>query len=119
MRKLTSGKVALSKLRKLANANPNRIVSCCRYVEDGCPMCIVGNILMNDYGVPADFFRRRDVNEHSSNNTANIRSLAPVLKELGYVDISNGALVVLREAQSVQDTNHPWSQAVERASKYV
>lgn len=91
---------AVALVMKYAEAEPDKVVVC-QYVNfednEACtlkPECIIGHILINDLGVPADRLRR---------NTDRIGySVCTELAEVG-VELTPGALTIFDTAQSIQD----------------
>lgn len=97
--------------RKYANAEPDKVVAC-KYVNDNKPECIVGNILINDLGVPISLFTANN----DFNNGVAINSFGDGVAELP--KFSKRALRYLTELQAKQDLpTKTWGEALEHAEK--
>jgi hypothetical protein len=83
----------------------------CRYVIDGQPACIVGDILINDVGLDPQILETDELNSSSSD------LVLDVLTEQGLIDIKDDALTMLSVAQDMQDRHEPWGAAVEEAKQ--
>ena len=104
----------ISRIRKLADEHPDRVVGCDYFNEDGTPCCIVGNVISELGAVPGPSrgevvspTGERVVGEGKSASSINWNVVGvenPTSKQIDWV-IS---------VQETQDERNTWSVAVDR-----
>lgn len=105
----------VGEIRRLAGENPDYVYpdAYCRYVKEGEGSCLVGQALIN-LGVPVNWFldHSSDYNDLRNAGTfSEIRDLVPGLK------VSDLVTDWVDTAQSSQDDQTPWAEAVEGADQ--
>ena len=89
----------------------------CRYVIDGEPACLVGEVLVG-LGTPIGAFAMMSPGERSGDiNTVRIGAASRVLESGGLVEFSIDALNLLAAAQDFQDHGQTWGEALDAAVK--
>lgn len=105
-------------------AGDGHVQDYCAYAEkdvDGrlVPGCIVGRVL-HKAGVPVEVLAEMDNSARTENKARDTEFDTLVMSE-EYSDaftINTDAMIMLREAQRVQDCRKPWGEAAQQAREY-
>ena len=105
-------------------AGPYHVQDECVYADEDAqgnlvPGCIVGRVL-HKAGVPVEVLAEMDNSARTENKARDTEFDTIVLSE-EYSDaftINTDAMIMLREAQRVQDCREPWGRAAQRARDY-
>lgn len=105
-------------------AGPHHVQRECMYAEQDdegnlVPGCIVGRVL-HKAGVPVEVLAEMDESARTEDKARDTEFDTIVLSEEYSAEftINTDAMVMLREAQRVQDCIKPWGQAARRAREY-
>lgn len=105
-------------------AGPYHVQDYCVYADEDAqgnlvPGCIVGRVL-HKAGVPVEVLAEMDSSARTENKARDTEFDTIVLSE-EYSDaftINTDAMIMLREAQRVQDCREPWGRAARQAREY-
>lgn len=103
-----TGQTIIKAVREAAERSPLYVYEGhCQYIKAGAPSCLVGHALWDLGMIDLNFAR----------GTINNEGIDAVLPMLG-IEVDHSELVWLEVAQTAQDTQSTWQEAVRQADEF-